>query len=447
MKTLGLIVILLLSGFVSAQNLDPTDANCLIYSRPPVNNETYTYGTDGISITSWTQKANGVQSCAAHSFIDNGKLYVWGYNSGAQKGLYDIATNTWGTSLASDVIATYASMYVFVNGKFYVFGGYAGSSYYATYRIYDPTTNTWTSKGNMPSTVCGSYWYKGGAAYIGNNKILICGGKTAGGWGGSGGASKLAVTYDVTSDSFVRIADMPAERQYFAIAPMGGKVYVMGGFDTGTTAQSTVYVYDISTNTWTTGTALPATRCYPTGITTPNGIYCIGGNESLNANGATTVYAMFVGQNTWQSDEPIPAGRGRHVYLGTTSYDIYCGGGAYTSWTALNTFWFGDGKSVGFKDGMAFYKIPGNSRLAKLAPNPWHEAISVKVFFDARAIGKNASISVYDVTGHCVYTSSSTRSSAGYATYSVGKNFTPGTYTFSLKVDGKSVDVKRAVKL
>lgn len=446
MKTLSIMLILLLGVFtLSAEKLLIHPADEGLPTKASVWDNNSSDGTDGVSITSWTAKAQGPECIMGHCFFQTGKIYLWGYitSPGDVHSIYDVTANTWATNAATDPGGTRTAFNGYVNGKFWVFGGYSNSN---KIRVYDYTTNTWASPGVIPSTVCGSYWYKGGSAYIGNNKIILASGYSGGGWGGSGN-TKLTASYDVTSDSWVRLADAPNARSYLASAYLGGKFYLMGGFDTATSATNSCYIYDVATNTWTTGTNLPSVRCYPSGIATPNGVYCIGGSATLTGTGETNVWAMFVGQNSWTVDEPLPSGRQKNVYIAVDGYDIYVGGGSTSDWNYARDFWYGDGKSVGFKDGMSFYKIPGNSRLAKLAPNPWHDAISVKVFFDARAIGKDATITVYDITGHVVYTSSSTRSAAGYATYNIGRSFTSGTYIFSLKVDGKSIDVKKAVKL
>src|SRR3989304_6650457 len=48
-------------------------------------------------------------------------------------------TNRWGHSA------------VVLNGKIYVFGGRAVGQPYTSVEMYDPQTNTWTTKSNMPT--------------------------------------------------------------------------------------------------------------------------------------------------------------------------------------------------------------------------------------------------------------------------------------------------------
>lgn len=86
-----------------------------------------------------------------------------------------------------------------------------------------------------------------------NGNIYIVGG------GGSGNAVRTTVNiYSIANNSWSTGTVMTTGVNNFAITALNSKIYVIGG-DTGTggaNATTTVQVYDINANSWSTGTAL-----------------------------------------------------------------------------------------------------------------------------------------------------------------------------------------------
>jgi RNA polymerase sigma factor (sigma-70 family) len=170
----------------------------------------------------WTKKAD--MPTARHGLTAssvNGKIYVMG---GAKLGQwpnsifktieeYDPITNTW--TKKTDMPTERARLAsCVVNGKIYAIGGWP---IHGTVEEYDPINDKWTRKASMiaPSerlAVCEL-----------NSKIYAFGG-----WCGNVVAS--ASEYDPISDTWTKKADLPEPAEYFSASGVNGKIYIIGHF-------------------------------------------------------------------------------------------------------------------------------------------------------------------------------------------------------------------------
>jgi N-acetylneuraminic acid mutarotase len=116
-----------------------------------------------------------------------------------------------------------------VNGKIYVIGGESRGAAalhgMSTVEEYDPATDTWTTKVAMPTA------RHGPSTSVVNGKIYAIGG-TPGGvpCDGAGVFSTVEVEeYDPATDTWTRKADMPKARMHFSTSAVDGKIYAIGG--------------------------------------------------------------------------------------------------------------------------------------------------------------------------------------------------------------------------
>ncbi|MCW4023651.1 MAG: hypothetical protein NWF01_01270 [Candidatus Bathyarchaeota archaeon] len=160
-----------------------------------------------------------------------------------------------------------------VDGKIYAIGGRDGVN-----EMYDPSSDTWTTKTPMPKNKA----YFGIAAY--ENKIYCVGGM---------GEVQANFVYNTKTDSWASIADLPIPVWYICANIVDGKLYVMGGqLNNASTGYSTNanQVYNIATDSWTTATPLPkATQSYVS--TVINGkIWVIGIHNEHKIAGDMQIY-------------------------------------------------------------------------------------------------------------------------------------------------------------
>ncbi|MCP9447094.1 MAG: hypothetical protein NNA22_05935 [Nitrospira sp.] len=115
-------------------------------------------------------------------------------------------------------------------------------------------------------------------------------------------------------------APMPAKRTEVAVAALGGKIYVVGGFEKPSLGNvmnlsitPTVEVYDPATDRWTAKAPLPV-GLHHVGIGVVGGrLYVIGGYARSGINiwsPVATVYAYDPVTDRWTERAPMPTARG-----------------------------------------------------------------------------------------------------------------------------------------
>ncbi|MFC1712816.1 sigma-70 family RNA polymerase sigma factor [Candidatus Poribacteria bacterium] len=208
--------------------------------------------------------------------VVNGKIYAMGgYNGQMLSTLeeYDPKTDTW--TRKADVLTPRCHMSISaVNGKIYAIGGCNQGPAYPSLSIveeYDPATNIWTKKADIPTSRSGL------DTAVVNGKIYAIGGIT-GPWHFEDGGIALSSVeeYDPTTDTWARKADMPVETYGLAASALNGKIYVVGGASKGR-ALSSILEYDPKTDTWRELADMPTRRAYLSSATVDGKLYAIGG--------------------------------------------------------------------------------------------------------------------------------------------------------------------------
>lgn len=168
-----------------------------------------------------------------------------------------------------------------VNGKIYVIGG-VGSDFITSLsnvEEYDPETDTWTKKANMPtarSIFC---------AEVVNGKIYAIGGQSSLWEHHKGMLVPIVEEYDPITDTWTRKADMPTSRCMFCTSVVNNKIYAIGGISmVYEDTLSIVEVYDPETDTWTTSASMPDKRFALSASACGSSIYVIGGLREMVEN-------------------------------------------------------------------------------------------------------------------------------------------------------------------
>ncbi len=109
-----------------------------------------------------------------------------------------------------------------INGKLYVAGGRnAAGTAVATLHVYDPATNTWSTKAPMPSA---RFW---AAGQVINGKLYVLGGTNA-----AGAVLATTLVYDPAANQWTTNAAMPTARTRLGAAIIANQLYAVGGWDT-----------------------------------------------------------------------------------------------------------------------------------------------------------------------------------------------------------------------
>ena len=177
----------------------------------------------------WTRKDDMPMARGAPaSSVVNGRIYVIGggpYLYGAPYSSvieYDTKTDTWIAKANMPTARSWLSTSV-VDGKIYAIGGARDYKGTVLSRVeeYDPATDTWTRKADMPTArTCLS-------TSAVNGKIYAIGG-TLGSSQWYQGLSTVE-EYDPATDTWTKKADMPIPRTYISTCAVNDKIYAIGG--------------------------------------------------------------------------------------------------------------------------------------------------------------------------------------------------------------------------
>ena len=141
--------------------------------------------------------------------------------------------------------------------------------------VYDTQTNTWQRVADMPTP------RHGAKAAVVNGTIFVFGGWN--GKDGNFANRKYPVSveaYNPQTDTWIQKKEMPVSRVEFDIGVVDGRIYIIGGAirrDGGGERIGRVDVYDPATDTWVEGREMPTPRSNLGVGVVSNRIYAIGG--------------------------------------------------------------------------------------------------------------------------------------------------------------------------
>jgi N-acetylneuraminic acid mutarotase len=273
----------------------------------------------------WTRKADmpTARGEMGPSAVVDGKIYVIGgdQNIHANRSTYgsptveeyDPSTDTW-TRKADMPTSRVLPGTCAVDGKVYAIGGLSssGETVLSVVEQYDPITDTWTRKANMPTGV----WCL--SARVVNGKIYTLGGRF-----GSTAVPNM-YEYDPAADTWTRKADMPVATNQIASGLIGNKIIVVGGWLWSYSyPYTTVQVYDPETDIWTREADVPFLRACVAGEVVNNRLYVIGGTDrphpcvalstvfefgplvDFNADGIVDIEDLVILIESWDTDNPL----------------------------------------------------------------------------------------------------------------------------------------------
>ncbi|MBN1350875.1 hypothetical protein JXJ21_15760 [candidate division KSB1 bacterium] len=238
--------------------------------------------------------------------------------------------------LKSDMPTAKYPVAVTVNDKIYLMGGVSntkGSIIYTTVDEYDPATETWTAKAEMPR----QRWCFAACALDG--KIHVAGGKKE---GGEEHVDSSAIdwhdVFDPQANTWETKASMEFPRMLLSLCALNGKLYAIGGVYNYHSLDIAVYAaveeYDPATDTWTRKADLKTKRYSQEAQVAGGKIFVIGGNN-VNTKGGTdvesTVEVYDSATDSWTAAPDIPTYRDAYR-SGVIDGKIYVVGG-YVPWS------------------------------------------------------------------------------------------------------------------
>ena len=249
--------------------------------------------------------------------VVNGKIYVIG-GTGKEGYLstnveYDPATNNWALRKPMPTPREAFGIAVYKN-KIYCIGGGDGSDQGVTgvNEVYDPLTDTWETKRPMPTP------REGICAQVVNGKIYVIGGSKPFNPNMPSTVPNVNEVYDPETNTWTSKTPPPVKVSFYASAVVDNKIYIIGGSPIGNLTQ----IYDPEADTWSFGAPIPnpcwgAAAGATTGIYTPKRIYVIGGYPTFDLN---QVYDPET--DTWTMSAPMPA-RGYGLGIAVINDTLY----------------------------------------------------------------------------------------------------------------------------
>ena len=251
----------------------------------------------------WTTKQSLFpwrQSMAAGTI--NGIIYVVGGRRQSQDppfivtpiarvDAYRVATNTWSQVASLPGVRVRPNGASVINGKLYVSGG-LNKDFRSTKTlfVYDPKTNSWMRKADMPFAGCGGIQgVIGGQLYV----YMPC-----------HGSSNVGVVfrYDPATNMWVNRAAPPTDHIFGAGGVINGKFYLAGGLN------KALHVYDPASNTWMTRAPMSASRSSMAAAVLDGKLFLVGGEGWPSDYPLSTVEVYDPMTNRWTMKAPLPIG-------------------------------------------------------------------------------------------------------------------------------------------
>lgn len=221
---------------------------------------------------------------------------------------YNVATNTWSQVASMPGAREAPNGASVINGKLYVTGGRSNvvtpEEFFKptkTLFVYDPGTNSWTRKADMPQVGCGGVQgVINGKLYVYMPSVIWCN------QGVSGGDMVRFYRYNPVTDTWVSRAAPPSEAQWSQAksgtgGAINGKFYLVG-------ANSRLHVYDPMSNTWEAKASMSASRSGMKAAMLSGKLFLVGGSEWWSDFPLPTLEVYNPLTNMWARKAPLPVG-------------------------------------------------------------------------------------------------------------------------------------------
>jgi N-acetylneuraminic acid mutarotase len=233
---------------------------------------------------------------------------------------YSVATNTWSQVASLPGPREEPNGASVINGKLYVTGGRSNvvSNFLfkatKTLFVYDPGTNRWTRKADMPHAGCaGVQGVIDGQLYV--YVPPIGGGAFCDGSSETG----LFFRYNPSTDTWMRRAAPPSDHKEGAGRVINNRFYLAGGWKLSPCAvngeptfcdelSAQLDVYNPASNTWATKARLPGIESGMAAAVLNGKLFLVGGYGRASEGALDNVDAYNPMTNMWMAKAPLPVG-------------------------------------------------------------------------------------------------------------------------------------------
>ncbi len=203
-------------------------------------------------------------------------------------------------------VGLYGHQMVAARGRLYVLGGYASDGSRADVWSADISssgaTGPWEREASLPAP---AYFH---AAALAGDRIYVSGGYSSGS-GVLDGLEYADLSDDGALQAWVTTSTLPAPRYAHSMTLLPGELVIAGGKD-GVSARSEVWTYNLASGHWSDYAPLPSPRYGHQAAAAGTRLYVIGGNNGYTAQAQifqTTVTPE--GLSPWEGVAPLPGPR------------------------------------------------------------------------------------------------------------------------------------------
>lgn len=282
----------------------------------------------------WEQKSSfpgvGRHRASSCAIGNRGYLGLGHYNSTGEVVYndwweYDPGSNAWTQKANLPASPRFGAVAFGIGNYGYIIQGNNGNSNLSDSWKFDPAANVWTAIANFPGAAGGKATgaVVNGKAYVGNSE-----------------STNAWYVYDPTANSWNSCANFPGpQRNFSSIFSLNNKIYLGTGITFNyTTMYNDFWCYDPTLNSWSAKATFPATVRYCTQGFSVNGKGYIGlGYSTVTTNNFDEIYEYDDGTNTWTQAPSFLGSARRLTTAFTLNNRVYLGTG--TNGTNFNDFW------------------------------------------------------------------------------------------------------------
>jgi N-acetylneuraminic acid mutarotase len=203
-----------------------------------------------------------------------------------------------------------------LDGRIYVAGGHPGDeSTLKTAEVYDIATDRWSRLPDLPIGLSHC------AMVAARGKLYLFGGQSP--EVEAPGVSDRTYEFDPATQAWRERAPMPTARSAAAAGLIGDKIYVVGGSPPAASAR--LEAYSPSTDTWEALPSMPTRRNHLTAVATAGLLYVAGGRD-VTSDSFALLERFDPATNAWTTLAPMPTARNSHMAAAVKGYLYVMGG-------------------------------------------------------------------------------------------------------------------------